>query len=211
MTELRLAHGADVRVELVERRSRFLAWLRRAEDEPAARAVVAEARRAYPDARHHCSAFLVGGPGPGRVERSSDDGEPAGTAGMPMLQVLRGAGVTDVVAVVSRYFGGVKLGAGGLVRAYSGAVQAALDAAPLVRLEHTELWSVRLGHAEAGRVEAELRRHGFAVVETRYGDDGVELVVRSADGAALTSAVAAMTAGTAVPRLVGETVVERPA
>src|SRR5690625_7410464 len=106
--------GVTATTELEIRRSRFITWLRRAGEEAAARALVDEARHTYPDARHHCSAFVVRVPGANLVERSSDDGEPAGTAGMPMLEVLRGSGLVDVAAVVVRYFGGVKLGTGGL-------------------------------------------------------------------------------------------------
>ncbi|MGH3317578.1 MAG: IMPACT family protein, partial [Nocardioidaceae bacterium] len=120
---LTVARSRDAETEV--KRSRFLCRLRRVEHEDQARAVVDEARREHGDARHHCSAFILGPAG--QVQRSSDDGEPAGTAGGPMLEVLRGREVSDVVAVVSRYFGGTLLGAGGLVRAYSDAVRAALD------------------------------------------------------------------------------------
>ena len=101
--------AAPVVVSLEEKRSVFECWLRPVDDETAARAVVEEARTTHWDARHHCSAFVLG-PG-GTTVRSNDDGEPAGTAGMPMLEVLTGAGLTDVVAVVTRWFGGVLLGA----------------------------------------------------------------------------------------------------
>lgn len=106
--------------EVGAKRSRFLAHLAPAADEEAARAVIEAARRAHHDARHHCSAFVLGPDR--RTERSNDDGEPAGTAGSPMLDVLRGSGLTDVVAVVTRWFGGTLLGTGGLIRAYSDAV-----------------------------------------------------------------------------------------
>src|SRR5699024_1218857 len=99
--------------------------LARVSTETEARDVVERLRKQYWDARHHCSAFILGPQG--QVQRSSDDGEPAGTAGAPMLEVLRGAEVSDVVAVVTRWFGGVLLGTGGLIRAYSDAVRAGLD------------------------------------------------------------------------------------
>ncbi|WP_176554670.1 YigZ family protein, partial [Georgenia sp. 311] len=158
-----LARGDATTAELEIRRSRFITWLRRADDEASARALVEEARHTYPDARHHCSAFIVRIPGANLVERSSDDGEPSGTAGMPMLEVLRGSGLVDLSAVVVRYFGGVKLGTGGLVRAYSDAVRAALDVAPVVVQRETRLHRIALPHADAGRVESELRAAGFAV------------------------------------------------
>ena len=113
------------------KRSRFLCRVERVESEEAARAVVDRARKEHWDARHHCSAFVLGPDG--AVQRSSDDGEPSGTAGAPMLEVLRGREVSDVVAVVTRWFGGTLLGAGGLVRAYGDAVRAGLDAAGVRR------------------------------------------------------------------------------
>ena len=122
---LRLTAGPDVTGEYEEKRSRFVAVLRRCDDEEDARALIAELRAAHPSARHHCSAFIVDVPGASRIERSSDDGEPSGTAGTPMLDVLRGSGLTGVCAVVVRWFGGTKLGTGGLARAYSAAVSEA--------------------------------------------------------------------------------------
>ena len=105
-------------------RSRFLAHVARAETEAAARAVIAEARAAHHDARHHCSAFVLGADA--MLRRSNDDGEPSGTAGRPMLDVLGGRGLSDVVVVVTRWFGGTLLGTGGLTRAYGDATAAAL-------------------------------------------------------------------------------------
>ena len=112
---------------LKERGSRFLALLRPARDEAEARAALAEIAETHGDASHLCWAWRLGSP---PRERSSDAGEPHGTAGRPMLQVLRGGGISDVVAVVARWFGGVKLGKGGLARAYAGAVRAALAELP---------------------------------------------------------------------------------
>ena len=142
-------------MELEIKRSRFLTRIRRVTSEEDARAVVEERRSHYFDARHHCSAFVLGPDG--RTARSSDDGEPAGTAGIPMLTVLQRNGLTDVVAVVTRYFGGIKLGAGGLVRAYSDAVAAAVAAAGIRRVSLCRAFSVRVGFAEAGTIEDQLR------------------------------------------------------
>src|SRR5699024_3604111 len=124
-----IARSATAEIEV--KRSRFRCDLTRVETEEAAREAISRARSQFWDARHHCSAFLLGPEGAAEsMERSSDDGEPAGTAGAPMLEVLRGAGLRDVVAVVTRWFGGTLLGAGGLVRAYSDAVRAAVEVAP---------------------------------------------------------------------------------
>ena len=210
MDERTLSRGVTTTTELEIRRSRFITWLRRAEDEEAARDLVEEARHTYPDARHHCSAFVVRVPGANLVERSSDDGEPAGTAGMPMLEVLRGSGLVDVSAVVIRYFGGVKLGTGGLVRAYSDAVRSALEEAPVVLQRESRLHAVTLPHADAGRVESELRALGFTVDDVAYAEQ-VTLTLATNDDDALTSAVAGLTGGNAEVRPAGSRVVELPA
>lgn len=183
---LAIAAGPDVLYELEARRSRFLCVLRRVEDEAAARAFLAELRRAHHAARHHCSAFVIG---PTRgLQRSNDDGEPSGTAGMPMLQALLGfapdldgaevaAPLSDIAAVVVRYFGGTLLGAGGLTRAYSSAVVGALEQAEIVRREHWPLRRVTLTHGVAGRLEHELHATGVAVRNTDYVIDGICLTV----------------------------------
>ena len=107
--------------EYVEKKSRFIATIRRCESEEEAVAFIEEMKKKYWDARHNCSAFVLGSRG--ELTRCSDDGEPGGTAGRPMLEVLLGEGIRDVCVVVTRYFGGTLLGTGGLVRAYSGAVK----------------------------------------------------------------------------------------
>lgn len=149
------APGRGVDVELEIKRSRFLTRIRRVTTEEQARAVIEERRSSHFDARHHCSAFVLGPDA--RTARSSDDGEPAGTAGIPMLQVLQKNSLTDVVAVVTRYFGGIKLGAGGLVRAYSDAVAQAVDAAGTRRVQLCRLLRVDVDFSSAGAVEDQLR------------------------------------------------------
>ncbi|MFA9431036.1 YigZ family protein [Egicoccus sp. AB-alg2] len=144
-----------VRTESVVKASRFVADLVPVADLEDAEAVIAEVRREFHDARHHCTALVVGDDG-GR-QRSSDDAEPSGTAGAPMLAVLRGARLTDVVAVVSRWFGGTLLGTGGLTRAYGGAVGDAVAAASRVRRRRMERVALRVGHEAAGRLEHRLR------------------------------------------------------
>ncbi|MDQ2069369.1 YigZ family protein [Natronospira bacteriovora] len=118
--------------ELEVKRSRFITRIGHADSRQAAMDFIADCQRDYPDARHVCWAFVAGNPAGGAEMGCNDAGEPAGTAGKPMLSVLEHKNLGDVVAVVIRYFGGIKLGAGGLVRAYGAAVQAALDGLPLV-------------------------------------------------------------------------------
>ncbi|MDT0119902.1 MULTISPECIES: YigZ family protein [Kocuria] len=196
-------------VELEIKKSRFLALLTRVDTEAEAREFISRVAAEHRDARHHCSAFVLG---PTRATtRSSDDGEPAGTAGMPMLQALtahvttrqrtadEAGDLSDVCAVVVRWFGGVKLGAGGLVRAYSGAVTAALDTARLVRRMRCRELTLPLPYAEAGRVESQMRARGFTVLPTGYGsaDATLRLLVADLPGAIddARAALASITAG----------------
>ena len=199
MDFLTLVAGQDVPAELEVKRSRFLAVLRRTESEAGARALVDERRRSLHDARHHCSAFVLRGGNDGPIARSSDDGEPSGTAGLPMLHVLQSAGLADVCVVVTRYFGGTLLGAGGLIRAYSGAVARA----PTVRRHRLELMELVVDHAAAGRVEADLRARGVRVLEVSYLDAAVLTLAAPASGADLDETVAAVTSGTGELRPAG--------
>ncbi len=193
--------------ELDIKRSRFLGELTRVETEDHAREVVAEARSKYWDARHHCSAFLLG---PNQeIQRSSDDGEPAGTAGAPMLEVLRGAEVSDVVAVVIRWFGGTLLGAGGLVRAYSDAVRAALDEARVVERQLLTEVEVTLGHDLAGRFEADVRSQGITVLDAQYLAE-VTFRLGTYEPELIEPRVAELTAGAASARIVGTSWVDLP-
>ncbi|WP_061965057.1 IMPACT family protein [Demequina aurantiaca] len=201
--------AAPVEHRSVVKKSVFLANAVPVASVEAADDVVASIRKRHWDARHHCTALVVGMAAD--RQRSSDDGEPAGTAGTPMLEVLRHRHVTDVVVVVSRWFGGVKLGAGGLVRAYGSAVSAALDEAVWVdRVPLTPL-SMEVHQADAGRVLASLHawvdRHDAVLDEPRYGS-AVTLGVRVGPGLveAARAEIAELTSG-AVEVVAGETVI----
>ncbi|MFP5020641.1 IMPACT family protein [Pseudonocardia phyllosphaerae] len=176
-------------------RSRFVCTVARVRSTDAAAAVVDRVRRAGPDATHHCTALRIGDPGTGDVTaRSNDDGEPSGTAGVPMLEVLTRRELTDVVAVVSRWFGGTKLGAGGLVRAYSGALAATLDeVGTLRRVRHRELL-LALPHDRAGRLEHELRASPYRLRDVSHGAD-VTFTVAVTDVDAFTAWLAEHTGG----------------
>lgn len=193
--------------EIEVKRSRFLCELTpvgAGDDEAsevAARAVVEAARKQHWDARHHCSAFVLG---PQRqVRRSNDDGEPSGTAGAPMLEALVASGLSDVVAVVTRWFGGTLLGAGGLVRAYGDVVRAALAEARVVTYECRLVMAADVGIADVGRVENALRAAGRHVEGVDYaqgaasGTARLVLAVTEADRAALESELASLTGGSA--------------
>lgn len=197
-----LRHPQRHEVEI--NRSRFIACLTRVGDEPQARAQIAALRHEFHDARHLPSAFILG---PNRSEqRTSDDGEPAGTAGVPILHALTShvcptgnAELTDVLAVVVRYFGGIKLGAGGLVRAYGGTVSAALDTAQLVRCARRAVLAVHLPAASAGRLEAALRAGGLDVITSRWEASECVLEISCEPTASDTTLrrIAALTAGEA--------------
>ena len=200
-----LPRGYRAESEFEVKRSRFLTTLARVDAEEAAREVIADVRRVHPAARHHCSAFIVEVEGAQHIERSSDDGEPSGTAGAPMLGVLRGSGVTQVVAVVTRYFGGVLLGTGGLVRAYSDAVAEALAVAPKMQLVVATRYRLVVAAADAGGLEQELRRRGATLVSSTYGPQ-VELEVLSVIDVELVAR--RITRGRCVVHSVGPVVVE---
>lgn len=152
--------------ELEVKKSRFLCALARVTTEAEAREFIQQRRRLHHDARHHCSAFVLGDSG--EFQKSSDDGEPAGTAGVPMLEVLRRNEITNAVAVVTRYFGGVLLGAGGLVRAYGGAVSAALDDVGLLERRPVRIVTTTVDYLLAGKLDNDLRSAGYQVADTDY-------------------------------------------
>ncbi|MFJ9522734.1 YigZ family protein [Kitasatospora sp. NPDC101801] len=196
--------------ELEIKKSRFLCHLARVADEAEAQAFIAGIRKQYWDARHNCTAFVVGGEQP--RERSSDDGEPGGTAGVPMLEVLRRRGLTDTVAVVTRYFGGIKLGAGGLVRAYGSAVSEAVDAVGLLERRPVALLTVAVDHTRAGRLDNDLRAAGYVVRELSYRATGVliEVGVPEPEVTAFHTWLAEATGGSAVAEATGRDYVEVP-
>ncbi|AZA12981.1 YigZ family protein [Corynebacterium choanae] len=200
------------RFEFERKKSRFITYAARVEDEASARAFIDEIKHRYPDARHHCSAYRYQVADAQPVERSSDDGEPSGTAGAPMLEVLRGAALFNVAAVVVRYFGGIKLGTGGLVRAYGDGVIGVLAQVKRQKRVLQQLVAVDLAHTVAGKIEADLRAAGFHIADVTYGAT-VTLVVACDPGrvAALIAQLAACTQGEAEPELIDTTWLELPA
>ncbi|GAA0473678.1 YigZ family protein [Streptomyces stramineus] len=189
--------------EIEINKSRFLCALAPAATEEEAQAFIARVRKEHPTARHHCFAYVLGADG--SVQKASDDGEPGGTAGVPMLQMLLRREVRYVVAVVTRYFGGVKLGAGGLIRAYGGAVGEALDTLGTVTRHRFRLATVTVDHQRAGKLENDLRATGRAVREVAYGAEvRIEVGLPEADVAGFRSWLADTTAGTARLELGGE-------
>lgn len=237
---LTLPHGELPEIDLEIKRSHFLARACRTDSMDEAREFIAHVRSTYPDARHHCSAATVTDlwqagtitAPPQPAERSNDDGEPSGTAGQPMLEVLRGTGLANTTVVVTRYFGGTLLGTGGLVRAYSGATAQLLELVPRVIMTRCHLWDLRVPVAQAGRIEADLRSRDRAVTAGQAGADGdpdaapviqveetiwgpthavLVLTTSCADSSLLREALAALTRGEGVAEPAGSRMVEIPA
>lgn len=200
----------DGACELEIRKSRFICSLFRVSGEVEARAAIDGIRKEHRDANHHCTAWRIGAQG--RLQRSSDGGEPAGTAGVPMLEVLIQRGLTDIVAIVTRYFGGTKLGAGGLIRACGTAVSAAIDRVGIVERRPMRIVEVVVSHSDAGRAEHALRSSSYRLADVAYNAAEVTLVAHldPVHGGAFTSLVADVTAGRASFRDAGVVFVEVP-
>jgi uncharacterized YigZ family protein len=159
-----------VEAELVVKKSRFIARCVSIASRDEAMAAVEKARQDYPDARHHCWAYLLGDPADAANAGASDDGEPSGTAGKPILNVISHSQFGDVVVIVVRYFGGIKLGAGGLVRAYSAAAVQVLEQARAVPVRDTIELDLCCPFAEEQSVRHWLDQHEGKVVSVQYSD-----------------------------------------
>nr|WSZ94869.1 YigZ family protein [Streptomyces sp. NBC_00857] len=184
-------------------RSRFLCALAPVATEQEAQDFVARVRKEHPTATHNCFAYVIGADA--SVQKASDDGEPGGTAGAPMLQMLMRREMRYTVAVVTRYYGGVKLGAGGLIRAYGGAVGEALDAVGTRIRQRYRLATVTVDHQRAGRLENDLRTTGRVVRAVRYGDAvTIEVGLPEAEVEGFRAWLGDVTAGTAELSLGGE-------
>lgn len=202
---LTVAHSGVAEIEVSG--SRFRCQVERVVNEFEARTLVASVRRQQ-DAREHCSAMIVGPEA--ALARSSDDSEPPGTAGAPLLEILRAGGLTDVVVVVSRWAGDVPLGTGELTRAYADVTRAALaDAGELQRVLH-EVHAVAVDHAHVGRVERGLRARGTTVLGIDYTDQAVlRLAVPAIARGVAEEIVAEVTGGAGTMEHIGEQWVDR--
>ena len=187
--------------EYVEKRSRFLGHVRPVESEEEARAFIAEMKKKYYDARHNCWCYLLkDGP-----ERYSDDGEPQGTAGIPMLEVFRREGVTNLVCVVTRYFGGVLLGAGGLFRAYTKSAKDALDAAGYAAVRRWEALEFCCSYAAIERMKQEIAAFDGALDAMDYGAEvSVRALLPGERSAAFCARIFDLSGGATRPKPAGE-------
>lgn len=154
--------------EIEIKKSRFICHLKRVEFEEEALAFIDEVKKEHWKATHNCSAYTLGMND--EIQRAHDDGEPSGTAGVPMLEIFLKRNLKNVVAVVTRYFGGKKLGAGGLIRAYGGAVNEAVNAVGIVERQVQLLIDVTVSYAQSGSVENSLREANYTIQDITYAE-----------------------------------------
>jgi uncharacterized YigZ family protein len=152
--------------EIIIQKSRFIAYVARAETEEKAQEFIATIKKKHRDASHNCSAYLIGEND--HIQKANDDGEPSGTAGVPILEVLKKKQLKDTVVVITRYFGGIKLGAGGLIRAYGKATSEGLQATGIVERKLTRIMKVRVDYTWLGKLENELRTSVYTIKEIYY-------------------------------------------
>jgi uncharacterized YigZ family protein len=154
--------------EIVIQKSRFIAHVTRAETEGQAQDFIQKIKKEYWNATHNCSAYLIGEND--QIQKANDDGEPSGTAGVPILEVLKKRHLKDTVVVITRYFGGIKLGAGGLIRAYGKATTEGLDATGIVERKLMRIMHTTIDYTWLGKIENELRSSLYTIKEIHYLD-----------------------------------------
>lgn len=210
MTDSHRMVATDGTNEIEIKKSRFICHLFRVSTEEEARNHIEAIRKEHWNANHNCTAWIIGEKQAN--QRSSDDGEPSGTAGMPMLEVLRRRELTDTLAIVTRYFGGVMLGAGGLIRAYGGSVSEALDVIGVVERVPLAVVQIEADYENAGRLENSIRARELNLVDVAYGTDVTfELVMSPDEVPDFQVWVQELTNGAIDATIVGERFVEVPA
>lgn len=202
----RLALAKRASAEMIERKSLFIGTAAPIASEAEARELIEEMRRKYHDATHNVYAYQLSG---GAIARYSDDGEPQGTAGIPVLNIVKMSGVSDLSVVVTRYFGGILLGAGGLVRAYAASAKLAIEAAGIVVMTDFAILRIRCSYSEYQKITAALPKWGVTEDDTQY-DDAVTVTagVESTRAEALMQSLSEMTNGRVSAQIVGHE--ERP-
>lgn len=192
--------------EITEKKSRFIANVFPSASAEEAASHIKDIVKTHYDARHHCYAFRIAADTPGApdLERASDDGEPQGTAGGPILQVLRGEDITNALIVVTRYFGGTLLGTGGLVRAYTQAAQAGLNAAQICEKLPAKGISVNVPYAQNDLVQYLFSQHGITPEHAQYGASvDYDIIVRQTEAEAFLRELQQKTDGKAAVRITG--------
>ncbi len=166
--------------EIVEKKSRFIAGVFKVESAKEAEEKIAEVSKKYWDARHNCYAYVIGSNS--EITKCSDNGEPSGTAGKPILEVINGSGITNVLIIVTRYFGGVLLGTGGLVRAYTQAAQAGLAASEVGEMVYAQKLTVVVGYNMINNVQYFFSQNDITVLDSRYeAEVQFDICVRESD------------------------------
>ena len=187
------------------KKSRFITYLHRTESEADAKAFLTAIRRLHPDATHHCYAFIIGEHN--EIKRSNDDGEPAGTAGVPMLECLDRTHMQDIIANTVRYFGGIKLGAGGLIRAYSKSVSHALSTAQITKKQWMEKYEIRFSYDLIGRIDYYFREHCLEILDKAYDEEVCYTYLCDHDNSA---DFQELSNGKFLPRFIERTLIEVP-
>ena len=187
------------------KKSRFITYLHRTESEADAKAFLTAIRRLHPDATHHCYAFIIGEHN--EIKRSNDDGEPAGTAGVPMLECLDRNHMQDIIAITVRYFGGIKLGAGGLIRAYSKSVSHPLSTAQITKKQWMEKYEIRFSYDLIGRIDYYFREHCLEILHKAYDEEVCYTYLCDHDNSA---DFQELSNGKFLPRFIERTLIEVP-
>lgn len=187
--------------EITEKKSRFIASLAPAESEQEALDFIQQCRKTYRDARHNCSAYIIGTDG--RIKHSSDDGEPSGTAGKPMLALLESNGLYNVIAVVTRYFGGILLGTGGLVRAYSKALETCISSAELKSMFYGSKIKIEASYAAAGKLQYMFANKNITILSSDYTDKvSFQIIVPSEAEASIIRDISETTSDSALTEII---------
>ncbi|MCM3115315.1 YigZ family protein [Neobacillus sp. MER 74] len=155
--------------EIIIQKSRFIAHVKRTETELEAQEFIQALKKKYWDATHNCSAYLIGEND--QIQKANDDGEPSGTAGVPILEVLKKRKLKDTAVVVTRYFGGIKLGAGGLIRAYGKSTSEGLDAVGIVERKLMQVFHITIDYSWLGKIENELRSSIYILKNIQYQEN----------------------------------------
>lgn len=184
------------KIEFIERKSVFIGFSTFVENEEQALEIIKQKKKEYSDATHNVYAYVIGD----TIARYSDDNEPQGTAGMPVLNSIRMSGITDVLVVVTRYFGGILLGAGGLVRAYSAAASMALDAGGTKVYEEYSVYNLKISYSDYGKINTELSNVDAIIDNTEFADDvSIDFAIRSDISESFEKRIIDLFAGRVVP------------
>jgi uncharacterized YigZ family protein len=186
----------------IEKKSKFISYITPVYTEQEAIDFINSIKKKHYDASHNCSAFIIGEAA--NIQRSSDDGEPSGTAGIPILEVLRKEGLTNTVVVVTRYFGGIMLGAGGLIRAYTQGCADAVKAAGVMKLQPYSVHEITIDYNMLSKIEHEIEKKEYMIVDTQYLDVVIlKILAEPEQGEALQEDITQWTSANALIEYIG--------